>query len=322
MNIRSLYEYKNISSFALKTICFSLSVIAVSVIFPSSAFAADPGIREILINVIEKSETVPGVFSVFSYIFGLVLGALGVMKMYEYVNNPGQIQPLDPAKRFIAGGAFFALPHVLQAAYETIAKDLGKHAETGFNVTSPGEGDQGLDIIVIRFMEDIWGVAQWLISNFGMIAGIVLIMIAIMRQMGSMQDGAKAPGGVGTIITFLVGGVLFSLDGVMAAFGTTLFGDATAETKLNALFMAGDAAAQTHVNSVLSAVLAFIMVLGWVSFVRGFFILRAVAEGDQQASMMAALTHIFAGALAVQLGPFLNAVQSTLEIMEYGISFS
>ena len=64
------------------------------------------------------------------------------------------------------------------------------------------------------------------------------------------------------------------------------------------------------------------MILGWISFIRGWFILRDVAEGNQQASMMAAMTHIFGGALAVNLGPVLNAVQETFGLTAVGIEFT
>ena len=37
--------------------------------------------------------------------------------------------------------------------------------------------------------------------------------------------------------------------------------------------------------------------------------------------MMSAITHLVGGALAVNLGPLLNAVQTTLGITDYGITF-
>ena len=62
-------------------------------------------------------------------------------------------------------------------------------------------------------------------------------------------------------------------------------------------------------------------IIGYISFLRGFFILKEVAEGGGQASLMAAVTHIFGGALAVNLGPLMNAVQSTLGLGTYGVVF-
>jgi hypothetical protein len=77
-----------------------------------------------------------------------------------------------------------------------------------------------------------------------------------------------------------------------------------------------------HVQAVITAVIAFVFIIGWVSFIRGFFIIRNVAEGTGQASMMAGLTHVFGGAIAVNLGPMMNAVQATLGLDGFGVTFN
>ena len=82
------------------------------------------------------------------------------------------------------------------------------------------------------------------------------------------------------------------------------------------------AAEQQHVHTTIAAIIKFMIVVGLVSFVRGLFIIRDVSEGSQQASLMAGITHIVGGALAVNLGPLINAVQATLGIGAYGITFS
>jgi len=75
-------------------------------------------------------------------------------------------------------------------------------------------------------------------------------------------------------------------------------------------------------HAVITSVIKFMIVIGIISFVRGLFIVRSVAEGNQQASMMAAVTHLIGGTLAVNLGPVLNAVQETLGTSGFGITFS
>jgi hypothetical protein len=74
--------------------------------------------------------------------------------------------------------------------------------------------------------------------------------------------------------------------------------------------------------TVVSAVLKFMIMVGLISFVRGIFIIREVAEGNNQASMMSGVTHMVGGALAVNLGPLLNVVQATLNITGFGVAFS
>ncbi len=302
----------------LRVSFFSALALFVAVIAAPGAAHATLG--DAIINTIASSSDVPGLFSGFSYLFGIVLGVLGIGKIYEHVQSPQQVPIWDGLKRMLAGGAFFALPIVLEAAETTLDPgNLADASQTGFaGVTSAG----GLDAMLVALIGDIWQPMLLLISGFGYLAGIVLIMIGIMRMLKGMQDGVKGPGGIGTIMTFIAGAALFALDALMGAWNTSMFGSNVTTTIPELQYTAGMTAAEIgHAHAVFSAVIAFMIILGFVSFVRGIFILRSVAEGDQQASMMAAVTHIFGGALAVNLGPLLNAIQTTLGIAPYGLIF-
>jgi len=101
-----------------------------------------------------------------------------------------------------------------------------------------------------------------------------------------------------------------------------MFTDPVITTTPALQYTAGTSATeQDHVHAVISAIIAFMAILGWISFIRGWFILRDVAEGNQQASLMSGITHLFGGALAVNLGPLLNHVQATLGLSAYGVNF-
>ena len=154
-----------------------------------------------------------------------------------------------------------------------------------------------------------------------------------MRLLKSSQEGARGPGGIGTIMTLVIAGVFFSLDKVMGAFSTSMFGTHVVSNGVNFKDKSGtiglgnvlDAASLGHVQAVISGVLAFMIIIGWISFIRGFMMLKEYADSggqSQNASMMAAVTHIFGGALLVNLGPLLNVVQQTLGITKYGMLFS
>ncbi len=273
----------------------------------------------VICNTIESSWLVPGLFSGFSYLFGIILGALGIGKLVEHVTNPNQTPIWDPLKKFLAGSGFLALPMVMESAFNTLAFGITRADVTGFNGQTSG---LGLDAMVARLMEDLWFPMSELIGAFGYLAGIVLIMVGISRMLKSAQDGPRGPGGIGTIMTFIVGGALFSIDSMMGAFSSSMFNSNAVSTFGVLQYTTGMTAVEVnHVHAVISSVLAFMIVLGWISFMRGFFILRDVAEGSQQASLMAALTHLFGGALAVNLGPLLNAVQNTLGIGQFGLMF-
>lgn len=278
----------------------------------------------ILCNISASVQVVPGLFSAFAYIFGLVLGLTGIQKLYEHVQAPHQTPPMEFVKRFIAGGAFFALPMVLEVVKNTITGGMNiMHNITG---TPDKASAGGLDAMMVNFVKDIvhpmWGV----ISGFTYLAGIVLVIIGISRLLKSAQEGPRGPGGIGTIMTFLTAGMLLSLDTMLNNFSLSLFDpagtQATVTTRPMLAYTAGMTATEVdHVRTVIGSAIIFMMILGWISFVRGIFIIRDVAEGNQQASMMSGITHLLGGALALNLGSVINAVQNTLGLTGFGVDF-
>jgi hypothetical protein len=61
--------------------------------------------------------------------FGILLGVLGVLKIKDHVENPGQTPLKDGAIRLAAGGALFALPIIYEAMFETVG--VGQQAQQG-----------------------------------------------------------------------------------------------------------------------------------------------------------------------------------------------
>jgi len=197
----------------------------------------------------------------------------------------------------------------------------GINAVGGSNFNGTGATGNGLDAMMVKLIGNIWKPMQWLMSIFGYLAGILLIFIGISRLLKSEQEGARGPTGIGTLMTFLVGGCLIAANKMMGAFSNSLFGTDQVKNEGILKYTAGMADAAAHANAVIAAIVAFVSLVGWISFLRGFFIIRGVAEGNSQASMMAGITHLLGGAIAVNLGPIMMAVQTTLGITDYGIEF-
>lgn len=71
-------------------------------------------------NINTSIEDLPGLLTGLSYMFGILLGVLGVMKIKDHVENPSQTPLKDGAIRLAAGGALFALPIIFEAMFETV----------------------------------------------------------------------------------------------------------------------------------------------------------------------------------------------------------
>lgn len=295
-----------------------LTTLLVS-IGPDMAAASTLG--GVIENVLISGDKLPGLFTGFCYLAGIFFGFWGILKLKEHVENPNNPTIWDPIKRLTAGGAFFAAPTVMAAAVGSLAADnVDEMAYSKFN--SGGAGTLGLDGMLVKLITDVWEPMHYLLIGFCYLAGIIFIIMGISRLLKSEQDGPRGPTGIGTIMTFLVGGALLSVDQMLGATLGSLFGNNSTTSFGELAYKAGmDATAQGHAHAVIAAIIAFVAIIGWVSFIRGLFILRGVSEGSSQASMMAAITHILGGALAVNLGGFITAIQSTLGIADYGIKF-
>lgn len=288
---------------------------------PDGSCGGDQTLGEVICNLIYSHDNVPGLLTGFAYLFGGFLGIWGIMKLKDHVENPGQVPIWDPIKRFLAGGAFFALPTVMEAVQSTLdAGNLDAFTTNGFKEETSGTG---LDAMMVKLVSDIWEPLLWLLISFSYLAGIVLVIIGISRFLKTEQEGARGPTGIGTIMTFLVAGALFSLPKMVGTLSTSLFETNVVTMKPELVYSPGlTGAEKAHAEAVIQAVVVFVAIIGWISIVRGFFIMRGVSEGSSQASMMAGMTHLIGGAIAVNLGPAMNAVQTTLDITEYGIFFS
>ncbi|HPF79023.1 MAG TPA: hypothetical protein PLF01_06985 [Alphaproteobacteria bacterium] len=292
-----------------------LTVAAVTLSNIDQAFAGQT-LGGVIGNVVKSSEGIPGLLSGFSYLCGLILGFLGILKLKDHVESPNQTQIWDPVKRFLAGGAFLALPMMIRAVYETVAK--GQTELTGKDFNTGGASGAGLDAKLVGLMRDVWEPLQWLFVGFGYLAGLILLLIGISRLLKSEQEGPRGPMGLGTIFTFIVAGILLSLNKMLGAAVNSVF-NSGAKNEAFLQYTDGMADGGAHANAVIGAAMAFVAVIGWISFIRGFFIMRGVAEGNSQASSMAGITHIIGGAIAVNLGGFIEAVQNTLGISDYGL---
>lgn len=285
--------------------------------------AADPAHAQTLGGVINRVRnngiSLRFLFGPASYLIGALLGVLAIKKLKDHVENPNHVPLADPAKRAVASGAFLALPFMINVARTTITgtTNVPVYAGTGFSGTA--DTTDGLDGMIVSLMNDVFAPLQWLFGSFGYIAGIVLLMIGISRLLKSEQDGPRGPAGIGTIITFLSAGLLFSLNPLIMYITGSIFGLDSIQTNTT-LAYSDDLEGAAHIHSVLSAIIMFSIILGWVSLIRGIFILRGVSEGNSQASMMAAITHLIGGVLAINLGPLVRTVQNTLGITDFGIT--
>jgi len=303
----------------LRVSLFLILALATVTLGPSSAHAA--GLGASLQSFLTSLNNTPRLVQTVAYIAGIAMGIWAMFKIKDHVDNPMQTPLRAGVLRLIGGGMLLALPMVTEALYETMNSGGGVFSNTSRHAAGGG-GSMSLDEVMIALVSDIGPAIENIVQGFCYVFGLIFTVVGCIRLTKHQQEGPRGPSGMGTLTTFIVAGALFSLANMMGAFSTSLFGSNQSFTYATLSFTGVSATAQTHIEVVTEAVLGFMMILGWISFARGWFILKAVADGGGNASLMAGITHIIGGALAVNLGHLINAVQQTLGIAGFGIAMS
>lgn len=292
------------------TVAF-LTLALLPVLGVSDAQAATAKLSEMITGFTGSLKSFRDVIAVFSYSAGPIFLVRGIMKMKDHMMNEVQTPASEPIKNMFAGTFLFSLPTVIK----TVRASLFPEAATNMSLVgsvSGGTGRSGLDQMMLNLVGDIYGPMTKMVVAFGYLGGIVFFVIGILRLTKRMEDGPRGPGGIGTIMCFIAGSALFSSGKMLAMISTTLFGDATAGGLAIKANLVDEGAAE--INNVIRGILAFTSLVGVIAFIRGWFVLKSFADGNQSATLAQGLTFILGGAVAVNLGDFVRVLSNTLGI--------
>ena len=271
-----------------------------------------------LINNVTNTLNGGGFYSLLSgaaYLMGLLFALTGVFKFKEHVDGQGSRNeiPLGAAiKRFVAGGMLLSLPFMSSAMQ-------GSLGVTGTVISAGamhgGGGLTGMDAMIVAFMSDIAQPAVDLLRIVAFLGAIIFLIIGIIRLTKTEQEGARGPAGLGTIMTFLTSGALFSFGNMAGAFSNSIFGSSQTATFVNIGANVLPAADVAQVAPVIEAVMTFVYIVGLIAFLRGWFVLKSFADGNSQVSLAQAITFLIGGSLAINLGAVIDAVQNTVGLV-------
>jgi hypothetical protein len=115
------------------------AAFVVSILASTDAHAAANNFSTIAQNITNSISSIPGLITALAYLLGILLCVLGIMKIKDHVENPGNTPLKDGAIRLLIGGALFALPMLTEAMFESIgtgtAQSAAKIYKVQFNVT-------------------------------------------------------------------------------------------------------------------------------------------------------------------------------------------
>lgn len=298
---------------------FMLLAAVMVILSGGDAEAAGPKLSNLVTNVTVSWGKFQSVLSAVAWLMGAGLGTIAIFKFKDHVDNPQQTPLSAGVKRMLAGGMFLSLPFMMNAVRGSVFGNRAIGADTLKNTgwttatLSPG----GLDKMVVDVMSNIGGPLEDMLTAFSYLAGIALLLVGISRLTKRLEEGPRGPAGFGTIMTFIASGALFSFGDSMGSFTSTVFGDSSLMSNIainaNVITNATDRA---RIEKVLEGVEVFVMIVGYIAFIRGWFVLKNFADGQQGkgATMSEGLVFLFGGTFAINLGELINALQNTVGV--------
>ena len=137
--------------------------------------------------------------------------------------------------------------------------------------------------------------------------GLFISFVALLRFKEYTESGGRIKLST-PIFLALIGATLIAFPVATDVATETLSLGPASGTSLSRVPSGGGA---PGVAAALQGVLLFVKLVGHIAFFRGFLLLKGVAEGNQQATIGRALTHIFGGAAAINIDTTVEMLVNT-----------
>ncbi len=98
---------------------------------------AGAGFQTVTTNAGTSIANMPSLVSGVSYLFGLLIGVLGILKVKDHVENPNNTPLKDGAIRLLAGGGLLAAPAIYNAMTGSIGNGTAPVQATLTDVVAP-----------------------------------------------------------------------------------------------------------------------------------------------------------------------------------------
>ncbi|MDD2325536.1 MAG: hypothetical protein PHW63_06010 [Alphaproteobacteria bacterium] len=279
---------------------------------PDTAWASSFG--QIICNARLVGSGYLTVLNAGSFIVGLFLAVRGVLLLKLHAENPNSPQVTKAVAHLMGGGLMMSLPEiagVLQRSLFTVGSGAGN-----FGCTPGATGTAvSLDVMMQNFVKNIYAPVSVLVALLGGMVGAYFIAKGLLS--GAKVGSDPRAGSPKTIITHLViGAILISLSTMLPSVISTLFGSSATVSNVSSFTgiqwskFVGTGVSVDAINKTTQAILAFIQLIGLIAFLRGWLIVKTAIDGGQ-ATIPQGITHIVAGAMAVNIDLMLNVIDET-----------
>ena len=299
-----------------RAITFWVAIAAI-LFWPDSAHAQTVGSMVCHVVTELKGGAGWGVAQLFigiAYILGAAFVGNGLYMFKEYADSPGRPPLHQPIMRCIGGATLLALPNMIGWLFTTLYLTPGGG---GLTTCSPAASPVSTDPSVwfTNFVDNIKDPLTIVVSVLGYIIG-ALLMVRGFVKLSKFGVDPRAYSLPAILANLMIGAIIFSMSTAAAFMMNTIFGTATIESAATANVtswkMVTAFGGSPQFAKVITAAIHFFQLIGAISFLRGWLILKNAAEGSGQATMAQGFTHVIGGIMAMNMFYVLKAFDTTL----------
>ena len=288
-------------------------VMVFMVVAPATSMAQATSLGGVMCNLFYNAKPFGNLFQWVAYVVGAACAMRGVHHFRVYADDPRGKPLLVPIMFMLGAAGLLALPNVIGAVVTSLYTTPGAG---GAMTCSPGatSGGSTFDVMLTSLVTNIKEPMRMFISLVAILSGLFMMIRGLIKASHYGIDPKTHS--VNSILSNMIFGALLltigdNLDMIMGSvFGTS---NVSSDSVINWSFatqLAGGASTQFK-NAVIAA-LTFVQIIGAIAFVRGWMIMKKVAEGGGNATLAQGMTHILGGVAAINIYQFVKILDNTL----------
>lgn len=289
----------------------------------AGALTAHPAIATtvgaVLCNVANNMWPFIDVFNWTAYTASVVIIIQGILHFHKHNEFGAQQYPHHKTFAMLTAGALLTvLPTVVATLFSTLFTGTGDGGSLKACLSASGPAEikaaatsTGLDGMMAKFVNDIADPMTGLVSVVATVLGVFLILRGLMKAAKYGND-PRTHSITHILANLIIGCILISTSQGVDMLMTSLFGDSSIK-EFSDLKWAGldDLGNSAQFKAAVQAALTFFQLVGLISFVRGWNVIRNAVEGQGQATFAQGMTHVIGGILAMNIYLFMQIFDTT-----------
>ncbi len=285
------------------------------VFWPAEAAAAQATLGQIICNIKDNLAAYPKILNFAAYTIGLFLVVRGVLLLKKHGENPSQPQIVPAVAQLTGGALLLSLRPLTRILQKTIFSSKDAAGGFGCKPGDPVGSVVGLDQMMTNFVKNVYEPIFVLLSMIAIAVGLTFIVSGLLKG-AKTGTNPQAADPKSIVVHLIFGAILISIGTVLPDVLKSIFGSGDV-SKMSAVSLiswskiVGSGVDTTKADAAVKAVLAFIQIIGGISFLRGWLILKKAIEGGGQATVPQGFTHIIGGAMAINIDVMIRAIDKT-----------